>query len=276
MSAEPNGESPPVIPPDFSRIFAEVGGPPIIWNNGFLSFAHTVDGGQHMGVPATPAGTPARSDTVERREGDIAAEQTLAAMSGFAEPHWFAEALTKLSGRVVFLAGARGSGRRTAALNLLRRKTDSFALRAVDSDVELATWTVGSTGARGYLIDGLLETRTLALGSIALEGLRGQLDRAEAFLVVVIEPTPEAVAHLRDALHIEPVRAEPPSPSAVLDAKLKTLFPDEGRRRSALAALPAGFLDQTLQRRPGPSQVVEIASEIVRVANGEAPAEDIG
>ncbi|QLE74873.1 hypothetical protein FGW37_27690 [Streptomyces rectiverticillatus] len=249
-----------------------------IWDNqGFVSLAGMVRGGQHLhsDVDGGP-GAPLPADAVERREGDISAEQTAAAMSGFAEPDWFGEALEKARSRVVFLVGAPGSGRRTAALNLLQRHTGSFALRAIDSDVELATWTVGETGARGYLIDGLLEPRTLALTSIALDNLRRQLDRAEACLVIVIRQTPQVLAHLKGVLHVDPVRATPPPARAVLDAKLITALPAPERREPVLAALPAGFLDETLQREPGPSQVVELVSEIVRIADGTTEAAAIG
>ncbi|MFI9234824.1 hypothetical protein [Streptomyces sp. NPDC053079] len=271
MNAEPSGPAQPAPPPDFGQIFGEMGGPPVIWNYGLVSIAGTVDGGQHMGAPVA-----ARGETVESREGDIAGEQTLAAMSGFAEPSWFTEALQKAHSRVVFLVGAPGSGRRTAALNLLRRHTGGFALRAVDSDVELAAWTPDSTDTRGYLIDGLLESRILALGSIGLANLRQQLDRADACMVIVTDSTPQVLAHLRDVLHTEPVSAVPPAPRAVLDAKLATVFPGSERQRSVLAALPAGFLEETLQRDPRPSEVVEIVSEIIRVADGETEAADIG
>ncbi|WP_058042715.1 hypothetical protein [Streptomyces roseifaciens] len=271
MSNEPSGPAQPAPPPDFAQIFGDAGGQPVIWNMGTVTFAHTVEGGQHMGGPVTVPG-----ETVESREGDIAAEQTLAAMSGFAEPDWFTGALEQAGSRVVFLVGAPGSGRRTAALNLLQRHTGSFALRAVDSDVELATWTVGGTGARGYLIDGLLETRTLALGSIALDNLRRQLERSDACLVVITEQTPQILAHLKGVLHVDPVRATPPPARAVLDAKLATALPDPARRRTVLAELPSGFLDETLQRRPGPAQVVEIVSGIVQVADGTTEAAAIG
>ncbi|GGX65524.1 hypothetical protein [Streptomyces hiroshimensis] len=267
MNADPSDPAQPPPPPDLAQVFGEMGGPPAIWNFGLLTVAGTVEGGQHMGAPAAAPGEP-----VESREGDIAAEQTLAAMSGFAEPDWFAEALERARSRVVFLVGEQGSGRRTAALNLLQRHTGSFALRAVDSDVELATWTLGGSGARGYLIDGLLETRTLALTSIGLDNLRRQLDRAEACLVIVLQQTTQVLAHLKGVLHVDPIRAASPSARAVLDAKLATALPDPARRRPVLAGLPAGFLDETLRRDPRPSQVVELVSEIVRVADGATDA----
>ncbi|MGK5731676.1 hypothetical protein [Streptomyces sp. URMC 124] len=274
----PEPAGPPPVPDEASAAFTQHFHNINIWGNqGFVSLAGMVRGGQHLrsGPDGGPGDAPP-ADTVERREGDISTERTTAAMSGFAEPAWFPEALRKLGTRIVFLVGEPGSGRRTAALNLLQRHTRSFALRAVDSDADLAAWSAGGAGARGYLIDGLLEARTLALGSIGFENLRRQLDRADACMVIVIDRTPQVLAHLGDVLHTDPVRASAPPPRAVLDAKLATVFPDVERRRSVLAALPAGFLDDTMQPSLKPAQVVEIATEIVRVAEGEVRPEDIG
>ncbi|MEU2513509.1 hypothetical protein [Streptomyces syringium] len=248
-----------------------------IWGNeGFVSLAGSVHGGQHL--TSGDGGGPevyAQAGVVERREGDIAAEQTMLAMNGFVEPPWFPTAVDKLCGRLLFLVGVPGSGRRTAALNLLRRRTGSFALRAVDSDADLTTWKPGTSGARGYLVDGLLETRTMALDTIALDTLRAELHRADAYMVVVIAHTPKVLAHLGDALDAEPVRATPPPARDVLEAKLATAFPNPEGRRSALAALPVGLLDDILLPHLGPAQVVEIATEIIQVASGGAKAEDI-
>ncbi|MFF5126380.1 hypothetical protein ACFY41_05485 [Streptomyces syringium] len=248
-----------------------------IWGNeGFVSLAGSVHGGQHLtsGEGIGP-GAYAQAGAVERREGDISAEQTVLAMNGFVEPRWFAAAVDTLSGRLLFLVGAPGSGRRTAALNLLRRRTGSFALRAVDSDADLTTWKPGTGGARGYLVDGLLETRTMALDTIALDTLRAELHRADAYMVVVTAYTPQVIAHLGDALDAEPVRATPPPARDVLEAKLAVALPDPEGRRSTLAALPSGLLDEILQPHLGPTQVVEIATEIIQVASGGAKAEDI-
>ncbi|MEU1670704.1 hypothetical protein ABZ752_01560 [Streptomyces roseifaciens] len=274
----PPPAAPPPVTDEASTAFTQHFHNVNIWGNeGFVSLAGMVRGGQHLQSDADGgSGAPLPADAVERREGDISAEQTSAAMSGFVEPDWFPKALEKLRSRVVFLAGEPGSGRRTAALNLLQRHTGSFALRAVDSDADLAAWTAAGNGTRGYLIDGLLEVRTLALGSIGLENLRRQLDLVDACMVVVIDRTPQALAHLGDVLHIDPVRVSAPPPLAVLDAKLATVFPDAERRRSVLAMLPAGFLDKTLQPSLKPAQVVELATEIVRVADGDVRPETIG
>ncbi|MFF4741182.1 hypothetical protein ACFY2W_35635 [Streptomyces sp. NPDC001262] len=239
-----------------------------IWNvGGFVSFADLVQGGQHLG-----SGVFAQTEPVELREGPISAEQTALAMKGFAEPPWFAAAMERLDGRVVFLAGEAGTGRRTGALNLLQRYTRSFDLRAVEADADLTVWAAGSTQARGYLVDGLLDARVTGLDAIALDRLKAELRRADACMVVVVRATPGILAHLGDTLHTEPVRAVPPPSRAVFEAWLATALPGPGQRQAALAALPDGLLDEILKPHLAPAQVVEIVTEIVRTAKGETHA----
>ncbi|MFI9201508.1 hypothetical protein [Streptomyces sp. NPDC053048] len=264
---------------DLTELFGGGERPVMVWNltDSFVTLAGTVQGGQHLDArDGTAAGPPPPHPTVERREGDIPAESTALAMRGFAEPPWFPAALAELGGRLLFLTAPVGSGRRTAALKLLHRHTAGFALRAVDADADLATWTATSTTARGYLVDGLLESRVLALDALGLDALRTRLRDADACMVVVTKDTPPVVAHLRDLLQRAPVRALPPPPRAVLEAKLATVFPGFERRQALLDTLPAGFLDETLQRSLTPAQVVEIATEIVRVAHGDVAPEAIG
>lgn len=246
-----------------------------IWDNkGFLNFSDAVHGGQHLngGEDGGPGG-----GSVDVREGDVPAERTVEAMAGFAEPSWFGTALERLrADRVVFLAGPAGTGRRTAALNLLHRHTGGFALRALDSDADLTAWSPGSAPARGYLADGLLEPRATALDTIALDRLKSALHRADSCLVVVAPPAPAVLAHLTDVLHTPPVRAVPPPPRAVLDARLAAVLDGPAGAERALAALPAGLLDGILQPGLHPAQVAEIATEVVRVVRQGAEAEGIG
>ncbi|GHF23296.1 hypothetical protein [Streptomyces morookaense] len=245
-----------------------------IWNRGFVSVADLVQGGQHLGTggDGLTAGVFAQTESVELREGPISAEQTALAMKGFAEPPWFAAAVERLDSRVVFLVGEEGTGRRTGALNLLQRYTRSFDLRAVEADADLTGWDAGSTQARGYLVDGLLETRVTGLDAIALDRLKAELRRADACMVIVVRTTPGILAHVGDRLHTEPVRVVPPPSRMVFDAWLAATLPGPGQAEAALAALPDGLLDEILKPHLAPAQVVEIVTEVVRTAQGETRA----
>ncbi|MCA6092132.1 hypothetical protein LE181_08155 [Streptomyces sp. SCA3-4] len=249
-----------------------------VWNvsRSFVNLAETIHGGQHVdNHEGGPSGLSASQFAVERREGDIPADSVVLAGRGFAEPAWFPSALAGLDSRLLFLTGRSGSGRRTAALNLLHRHTGGFALRAVDSDVDLATWTATSTTARGYLVDGLVETRVLALDALGLDSLRSRLRDADARMVVITTAAPRVVAHLRGLLDRPPVHAEPPPPRDVLTAQLTSVLLSGERTDAALAGLPPGLLDEFLTPGLGPAQVVEIAGEVVRAVTGEAPAAGI-
>lgn len=265
---------------DFARVFAELGSPPLIWNtihNHGLVTQGTVHGGQHLDARHGGQGDAlATAVMIERREGAISAEQIRLAMTGFAQPTWFDTALGLLGGRLLFLAGEPGSGRRTAALNLLRRHTTTFDLRAVDSDVDLAAWRAGTTTARGYLVDRLLETRLLELDIMALDHVRAELNRIDACMVVVVDGrSPRVFQHVDEVLNAAPVRAVPPPPRTVLDAQLDSVLLGSERRQRVLAALPPGLLTEILPPGLGPAQVVEVAAEIARFADGELDATEI-
>ncbi|NEE35011.1 hypothetical protein G3M53_57535, partial [Streptomyces sp. SID7982] len=119
------------------------------------------------------------------REGPIPKAEVRAAAFGFAEPDWFGSALGKLRRGPLFLAGRPGSGRRTAALNLLRHACGEDApLRAVDGVTELDRWRPTDGRARGYLVDGLFPNRPLGPG--VLGHVRTLLKQAEARMVIVL------------------------------------------------------------------------------------------
>ncbi|GLF92931.1 hypothetical protein [Streptomyces yaizuensis] len=207
---------------------------------------------------------------VKAREGPIPAAEILEAAFGFAEPAWFPEARAQLDTGILFLTGERGSGRRTAALNLLRRGGgESLALRAVDSDVDLASWAPGDgdTGVRGYLVDGLLPAHALGPGMIG--NLRRLLTEADARMVVVLAEDPRLVHALERDLHITPVRCEPPPTRALFDARFAAEVPDPARRARIVAGLAPGLLTELLAADLVPAQVAELVSALVG-ATGEA------
>ncbi|WP_307826652.1 hypothetical protein [Streptomyces pactum] len=219
----------------------------------------SVRGGQrveNIGAAAGPGGRP-----VEAHEGPISALEILAAQSGFAEPAWFSAALSELATGVLFLFGEPGTGRRTAALNLLSRRTGgSMGLRALDSDVDLSTWRPTHTGTRGYLVHGLLPHHPL--GPAVLANLRRLLGDADACMVIVLPDDPELVRGLARDLHVSPVRCVPPPPRAVFDALFTTAVPDRAERARLLGRLEPGLLDDVLAAELVPAQVVELVAAV--------------
>ncbi|WP_262698690.1 MULTISPECIES: hypothetical protein [Streptomyces] len=244
-------------------------GPFIYAPNGNINTGST-HGGQHVSNHSHTAGAGPRR--VEAREGPISEHEIGEAGFGFAEPEWFPEALRKLDSGVLFLTGAPGSGRRTTALNLLRRHSDSMALRAVDSDMDLATWRPTHADARGYLVDGLLPKHALKPGMVG--NLRGLLNEADARMVIVLPDDPELVRRLERDLHVTPVVCRPAPPREVFDVRLRAVVPDPVRRNRLLAGLEPGLLDDLLTPELVPAEVAELVAAVVD--SGEDGTDAIG
>ncbi|MCQ9133089.1 hypothetical protein [Streptomyces hilarionis] len=234
----------------------------------------SVQGGQHVENGSGPPGAGGSGPHFVAHEGPVSPTEILDAVTGFAEPEWFPAALAELDGRVLFLSGEQGSGRRTAALNLLYRHTKhSMALRAVDNDEDLAAWHPTDTGTRGYLVDGLLPARPLKPGTVG--NLRRLLQEADARMVIVLPDDPVVVRSLTRDLHVTPVRCAPPPPRALFEARLEAEVPNRTERDRLLAGLEPGLLDELLTDRLVPAQVRELVGAVIRTADGGMTSRDI-
>ncbi|MET7639520.1 hypothetical protein [Streptomyces sp. NPDC005438] len=210
---------------------------------------------------------------VQAREGPIPADEILGARRGFAEPDWFAEALRVLDGRILFLAGEPGSGRRTAALNLLYRHSGgSLALSAVDSDNDLASWKPSDSDIRGYLMDGRLLRQAPHPGLVGT--LRKLLEGAGARMLVLLPDDPELLREWERELHISPIRCQPPPPKRIFEARLMDRVPDEEERERLLSSLDPGLLDELLVPELAPAEVAELVDALVR-GDGSAQGTDL-
>ncbi|MCP9974032.1 hypothetical protein [Streptomyces somaliensis] len=233
--------------------------------NSNVNAAH-LRGGQHVDNGVGPAGEGRLR--IVAHEGPVSATEILDAVTGFAEPEWFPTAMAELDGRVLFLSGERGTGRRTAALNLLYRHTGgSMNLRAVDSDEDLAVWHPTDTDTRGYLVDGLFPAHPLKAGAVG--NLRRLLSEADARMVIVLPDDPVVVRSLARDLHVAPVRCAPPPPRAVFEARLAADVPNRTERARLLANLEPGLLDELLADRLVPAQVRELVDVVVGAAGGD-------
>ncbi|MFF1787867.1 hypothetical protein ACFVX9_15580 [Kitasatospora sp. NPDC058243] len=246
--------------------WAAPGGPHLIYApNGNINTG-AVHGDQRVenaGATSAPGGPH-----VEAHEGPISALEILDARAGFAQPEWFPSALGQLDTGLLFLAGEPGTGRRTAALNLLSQHSGhSMKLRALDSDEDLSTWRPRDAEARGYLVHGLLPT--LRLGPAVVANLRRLLADAKARMVVMLPHDPDLLRSLARDLDLTPVRCVPPPPGVVFEARLKAAVPDPDRRRHLLERLRPG-LDDLLASELVPAQVAELVAEVAR-AGDEGP-----
>ncbi|MGX1759775.1 hypothetical protein ACWIG5_23190 [Streptomyces lydicus] len=231
----------------------------VIWAPGGNINAGSVHGDQHVENVGGAAGPGDRR--VEAHEGPISALEVLNAQAGFAEPEWFSPALAELDTGVLFVVGEPGTGRRTAALNLLHRHTGgSMDLRALDSDVDLSSWRPTHAGARGYLVYGLLPEHPL--GPAVIANLRRLLGDAAARMVIVLPDEPDLVRSLSRDLHVSPVRCEPPPPRAVFHSRFASAVPSAAERDRLLARLEPGLLDELLTPELVPAQVAELVAAV--------------
>lgn len=228
--------------------------------------AGSVRGGQRVHNGAVNGGRRPREGRV--REGPVPETEVQAAAFGFAKPDWFPEALAKLEQGPLFLTGRPGSGRRTAALNLLRESCGEKArLRALDSVIELDRWQPTDKSARGYLMDGLFPSRPLSPG--VLGHVRLLLEKNKARMVIVLPDDAALLRRLEQDLHISPVMCLPPPPSTVFGAYFEATVPQQWERERLLSALDQRHeLGDLLVPELVPAEVVELVTAIV-TADGD-------
>ncbi|MFJ6748566.1 MULTISPECIES: hypothetical protein [unclassified Streptomyces] len=140
--------------------------------------------------------------------------------------------------RVLVLYGAPFTGRRSAALMLLR-SLDAVPVRAVDPNTPpTALKDEVNSDSHGYLVSDLVTGRENPLRDIDLWALRDALQEKNAYLVITVD----LFATLRG---VDPVPWVPPSPQAVLRSHLHALVDDPRRERELLALeLSQEFLDR--------------------------------
>ncbi|MFI9202513.1 hypothetical protein [Streptomyces sp. NPDC053048] len=227
--------------------------------------AGSVHGGQHVQNHSERA--PLGRRPVEAHEGPISEGEITAATTGFAEPDWFPLALQKLNTGLLFLTGEPGTGRRTAALNLLHRHSGgSMALHAVDSDVELHSWSPARSEIRGYLVDGLIASYPTQAGMLG--NLRRLLREADCRMVIVLPDEPVLVRVLERDLADSHIRYQAPSPRSVFEARLAALVPNQQGRTHLLAGLEPGLIDAMLAPELVPAEVSELITSMMHHMDG--------
>ncbi|MEV6424785.1 hypothetical protein [Streptomyces sp. NPDC051662] len=228
-----------------------------------------VHGGQRVHNGVANEGRGPREGRV--REGPVPEAEVRAAAFGFARPDWFGGALAELKKGPLFLAGRPGSGRRTAALNLLRESCGEGALlRALDSVTELDRWQPTDPSARGYLMDGLFPSRPLGPG--VLGHVRSLLKKATAHMVIMLPDDAALLRRLEQDLHVRPIRCVPPPPAMVFGSYFEEAVPDQRERERLLSALNRRHeLSELLVPELVPAEVVELVTAIV-TADGDPDA----
>ncbi|WP_239568195.1 hypothetical protein [Streptomyces sp. G44] len=235
----------------------------------------SVHGGQRVHNSSVKEGRPGRREG-RVREGPVPEAEVLAATFGFARPDWFDTALKDLEKGPLFLAGRPGSGRRTAALNLLRMSCGEGAqLRALDSVTELDRWQPTDASARGYLMDGLFPSRPLGPG--VLGHVRSLLEKTRSRMVIVLPDDAALLRRLEEDLHVRPTVCVPPPPVMVFGSYLEAVVPEQRERERLLSALnPRHDLGDLLVPELVPVEVVELVMAIVAADGDPNALRDLG
>lgn len=169
--------------------------------------------------------------------------------------------------RVIVLSGPHFTGRRTAALMLLRRLGVS-PIRSLVRDTtpaQLVQQLSDGHSAKGYVLCDLTTRRDQPLREPHLLAARDQLIEEDAYLVITVGPKPA----LED---ISAVTWKPPDPADVLQRHLLELTGEATTDR--LMALPAvsAFLERDHQLR----EVAAFAKYLKRYVDGEVAEEAVG
>jgi hypothetical protein len=170
----------------------------------------------------------------------------------------FDEALKRLrDDRLVILSGGRETGRRSAALMLLRR-LGVERLRSLDPPASFPALSDQMDAPAGYVLCDLAVSRNRPLREAQVLALQEQLERSQARLVITVEPS----AALGD---LPSVRWEPPSAEDMLHAHVtpatgEAAWPD-------LLALTA--VQEFLARHHRPEEIKQFALHLIAHHRGE-------
>ncbi|MFH8895027.1 hypothetical protein ACH4HG_01305 [Streptomyces coeruleorubidus] len=213
-------------------------------------------GGMHFGDQHFHLG--GRAETPRTLSGPIPRSEIDELADVFRDCDSFDEAFARLrDDRLVILSGGRETGRRSAALMLLRR-LGVDRMRSLVPPASLSALADQVDSAAGYVLCDLAVSRNRPLREAQLLALREQLERARAHLVITVEPS----AALGD---VPSVRWEPPSAEDMLRAHVthrtgESAWPD-------LCGLTA--VKEFLARHHRPDEIRQFALELVAHQRGE-------
>lgn len=223
-------------------------------------------GGNQSVSSHVPAGPDLRKGRGQR--GRLPASLLTDAAKGFVAPEWMARARKRSRGGIVLLAGGRGTGRQTAALNLLcgANGTDA-SVHHLDDDLDFGSWSPAPGEANGYLVEGTLGG--LVRNRAALTSIGSRLLEADAVMVVILPDDPELVARLEDSLGMAPVHCTPPAAERIFHAQFAVAVPGEEERRRLLHGLPPELLPELLPSGASPRDALDVVEAVI--ATGESP-----
>ncbi|GAB1820447.1 hypothetical protein HerbRD11066_36110 [Herbidospora sp. RD11066] len=228
-------------------------------------FGHQVNTGQ-IGGDQTVFGSPSGRIGGGSSGCELPAASLLEAAEGFITPSWMTRARKRSSDGIVLLAGGAGTGRWTAALNLLSGLYGSAGvIRHLRDDLDFGAWGPAKGEAYGYVVEGSLGG--LVENHAALTALRSRLLKAGAVMVVILPDEPEMAARLDTFSGLSPIRCTPPDAERVFHAKLALAVPDQQQRLRLLAELPGDLLPDLLPLGASPSDALDVVEAVVKAGS---------
>ncbi|ANS67253.1 hypothetical protein SLINC_5029 [Streptomyces lincolnensis] len=217
-------------------------------------------GGTHYGDQHIHVG--GRAEPSRTLSGPVPRSEIEELTAVFRECPRFDEALTRLrDDRVVVLSGGRETGRRSAALMMLRR-LGIEPMRSIVPHIPFSELPDQVETSAGYVLCDLTVSRNRPLREAQLLALREHLEHTRAHLVITVEPS----AALGD---VPFVRWEPPSAEEMLHAHVtpstgEPAWPD-------LCGLTA--VKEFLTRHHRPDEIKQFALRLVAHHRGEIDEE---
>lgn len=188
----------------------------------------------------------------------------------FVEPPRFRDELDLLTDRnLVVLAGPAKTGKRTRALELLRRTLDEAGLDEVVEELPVSVlanpaWRVPKEGAGFVVFDVPGRGGTFTANKIGEEWLNKTAQRLHetgAYLVVVTGPVSGSLADAPNRAEYVLDEWELPDPAEILRRRLRDLVPSEAE--DLIERLAGTDLAELLIERDSPAFAVRAATEII-------------
>ena len=188
-------------------------------------------------------------------------------LPGFAPQKGIGKARKVLREGILFLAGDRGTGRRTIANELLGTSRRCEALiHCLSPDLDFARWVPEPGAAHGYLVDGLPDR--LMRSQATMVSVRERLLAAGAVMVVVLPVGVRLDASTTDLLGSAFVRCPPPPAEEVFAARFKAEVPDEPERHALMQGLSEIFPRDVLLRDGSPQDAMDVLEAVRSISTG--------
>ncbi|WP_433327406.1 hypothetical protein [Spirillospora sp. CA-294931] len=189
----------------------------------------------------------------------------------FVAPEWLGRARKQLHRNgLLLLAGPTGTGRRTAALNLLCTiRGSQSVVHHLDDTVNYSSWRPLPGAADGYLVEGTFGG--LLRNDAAVTALATKVREVGAMMVAIIPSDPRLEAELERTHGPVLVRCTPPDARRVFDTRFAAAVPGEDERGRLLNGLSERFVRALLPLGASPKDAEDLVEAVIAVGRADEP-----